>query len=188
MISGALGAATISGSRNAGRIARLPDRHDLASARLEAGGDDGDLDLPRRALVDHGAEDHVRVLSRFLADDRGRLVFRGSVIVSPPVMLTSTPFAPLIDTALRAEGSEDRHLCRFDRLFSPFDLPVPMRASPMPAMIERTSAKSRFMRPGVKNKGWKRPSSRAGCLVGHREGLGERRARPDDREEARRSG
>src|SRR5437660_9511606 len=58
----------------ADRDRRLVGRAAHAGAASDAGGDDGDPDLPGEPVVDRGAEDDVRVLGRRAADRLGGLV------------------------------------------------------------------------------------------------------------------
>ena len=71
-----------------------------------------------------------------------------SVRSLPPVMLIRTPFAPSIDVAIRS-GLQMALLAASAARFSPEARPVPMKAMPMPFMIDLTAAKSRLMRPGL---------------------------------------
>src|SRR5687768_14635183 len=65
---------------------------------------------------------------------------------APPVMLTSTPVAPAIDTLSRSGLAIACWAASIAR-FSPRPTPVPMRAEPPACMTVRTSAKSTFTRP-----------------------------------------
>ncbi len=71
-----------------------------------------------------------------------------SVMLGPPVMLTSTPRAPEISTS-SSSGLEMACFVASAARSGPSAIPVPMRASPMFAMIVLTSAKSRLTRPGT---------------------------------------
>ena len=66
---------------------------------VEAGGDDGDLDLPLHLRIDDRAEDDVGVLVRGFLDDRRRLAHLDQREVRPPVTLMMTPRAPLTDAS-----------------------------------------------------------------------------------------
>ena len=63
-------------------------------------------------------------------------------------MLTKMPVAPLIETS-SSKGEVIAIWAASIARFSPLPKPEPMRARPMPVMIERTSAKSTLMRPGT---------------------------------------
>ena len=65
---------------------------------------------------------------------------------SPPVMLTSTPVAPAMET-LSSSGLESAICAASTARFSPEPTPVPMMAAPPSFMTVRTSAKSTLMMP-----------------------------------------
>src|SRR4051794_3485580 len=56
------------------RTALAVEQAAAGTALVEAGGDDGHADLVAERIVDHGAEDDVRVARRCALDDLGRLV------------------------------------------------------------------------------------------------------------------
>ena len=120
----------------------------MAPRVVEAGRDDGDADLVAQRLVHHGADDDVGVaLRRFLPSALAASFTSWRARSAPPVMLISTPRAPL-DGRLLEQRARDRLLRRVDgAMLSPRAMPVPMSAMPMPDMIVRTSAKSRLIRP-----------------------------------------
>ena len=67
----------------------------------------------------------------------------------PPVTLMITPRAPLTD-APSSSGLEIARRAASIARSGPSATPVPIIASPMPAMIVLTSAKSRLIRPGTR--------------------------------------
>ena len=69
-------------------------------------------------------------------------------ISSPPVIETITPFAPCIDTP-SSSGLEIALSAASSARPSPSASPVPIIALPISCITERTSAKSRLMRPGI---------------------------------------
>ena len=93
---------------------------------------------------------------------------------SPPVMLSSIPVAPSI--ADSSSGEEIASLAASPARLSPADVPTPISAEPASAMIARTSAKSRLIRPGTVIRSvmpwtpWRRMSSalRKASLIGSR--------------------
>ena len=66
---------------------------------------------------------------------------------SGPVMFSSMPVAPLIDSSI--SGEVIAALAASIARFSPWPAPTPIRAEPASRMIVRTSAKSRLIRPGM---------------------------------------
>ncbi len=78
-------------------------------------------------------------------------------------MFMSTPVAP--DTVLSRSGDEIADFAASAARFSPDAVPMPMSDDPALAMIVRTSAKSRLMRPGTVMRSvmpctpWRRTSS-----------------------------
>ena len=71
-----------------------------------------------------------------------------SVMSSPPVMLISSPRAPLIEVSSSSGLEIAASAARMARL-SPSASPVPIMALPISAITVRMSAKSRFTRPGA---------------------------------------
>ena len=67
----------------------------------------------------------------------------------PPVTLMMTPRAPCTESSSRS-GLEIARLAACMARSSPSATPVPIMATPVPAMIVRTSAKSRLMSPGTR--------------------------------------
>ena len=67
---------------------------------------------------------------------------------SPPTIETMTPFAPRIDTP-SSSGLAIAFSAAWSARPSPSASPVPIIALPISPMTERTSAKSRLMRPGM---------------------------------------
>ena len=65
----------------------------------------------------------------------------------PPVMLSRMPVAPSTDSS--SSGEEIAALAASEARLSPAVEPMPISAEPASAMIARTSAKSRLMRPGI---------------------------------------
>ena len=114
---------------------------------LESRGDDGDPDLVAERVVDHRAEDDVRLGVRGLLYQRG-----GLVDLEQPEVGTAR------DRQQYAVRAVHRRLQqrRIDRLLgglhdrpSPRADPIPISAGPAPDMTHLTSAKSRLIRPGV---------------------------------------
>ena len=66
---------------------------------------------------------------------------------SGPVMFSSIPVAPLIDSSI--SGEVIAALAASSARASPEAEPTPIRAEPASRMIVRTSAKSRLIRPGI---------------------------------------
>jgi ABC-type nitrate/sulfonate/bicarbonate transport system permease component len=66
----------------------------------------------------------------------------------PPVTLMSRPRAPLIETS-SSNGLEIARWAASTARFSPATVAAPIMAIPISAMMVRTSAKSRLMRPGT---------------------------------------
>jgi hypothetical protein len=67
----------------------------------------------------------------------------------PPVTLMMTPLAPVTELS-SSSGLEMAFCAASIERFSPSATPVPIIATPMPAMIVFTSAKSRLMSPGTR--------------------------------------
>ena len=98
-------------------------------------------------LVDHGAEDDVRVLVRRLLDQRRGLVdlVQRQVGAAGDV---DQHAARAVDRDVLEQRARDRRAARRPRRGSrPRPTPVPISARPISFMIVRTSAKSRLMRP-----------------------------------------
>ncbi len=70
-----------------------------------------------------------------------------SPMSGPPLMLSSTPVAPSIDDS--RSGDDTAMRAASPARFGPSASPMPMSAEPASRMIVRTSAKSRFTRPGT---------------------------------------
>ena len=64
----------------------------------------------------------------------------------PPVTLINRPRAPLIETS-SSSGLEIARCAASTARFSPEALAAPIIAMPISAMIDRTSAKSRLIKP-----------------------------------------
>ena len=65
----------------------------------------------------------------------------------PPVTFSKIPVAPSIEASRR--GDETAARAASAARFSPDAMPMPINADPASRMIVRTSAKSRFTRPGT---------------------------------------
>src|SRR5262245_18915417 len=69
----------------------------------------------------------------------------------PPVKLIRMPLAPSIDVS-SSSGLATAFCAASSARCSPFPVPAPINAMPIPDMIVRTSAKSRLMSPGTRIK------------------------------------
>ncbi len=73
--------------------------------------------------------------------------------ISAPEMFTSTPSAPRMST-FSSRGELMAARAAVSARSSPSALPVPMSATPLSCMTERTSAKSRFTTWGFMMMSW----------------------------------
>ena len=105
-----------------------------------------DADDSLEALVERRAKDDVRVLVDLFANACRRLVELIERKVVAPVIEMSRP-RTFMDTSSRSGLAIAASAARC--AFSPEASPVPIMALPMPRMTDRTSAKSRLMRPSL---------------------------------------
>ena len=84
-----------------------------------------------------GSHDSVIKLEAAFASNNDKL--------GPPVTLSNTPFAPLIDVS--RSGDCIASLAASIALFSPTPKPIPISAEPRFAITVLTSAKSRLTKP-----------------------------------------
>jgi hypothetical protein len=105
-----------------------------------------------------------------------------SVMSRPPVMLISTPLAPFIDTS-SSSGLDGGFGRLHGAVLAGRLRPVPIIALPISRITERTSAKSRLIRPGMTIRSVMPRNARIQHLVGHAEGFGEGRLVVGDAEQ-----
>src|SRR5256886_2226678 len=96
---------------------------------VEPGGDHGHADLAVHGRVVHGAEDDLCLPPAASFTTSEIWVTSPSVRSSPPVMLMSTPVAPVIEM-LSSSGDEIACCTASIARFSPRPMPVPMIAAP----------------------------------------------------------
>ena len=132
----------------AARAARALLEPGRASGRVswspEARRDHGDPHLARRALVDDGTEDDVRVGMRGLRDGLGGLVDlpQRQVLAARDGEQDACARPRCV---VSSSGEDTAWAGGLDRPRSPVPMPMPSSAGPASDMIVRTSAKSRLM-------------------------------------------
>ena len=140
-----------------------PDRPRLG--HLEAGGDDRDLDHLLHGRVDDRAEDDVGLRVGQAVDELRGLgdLVQGDVLAARDV---DEDAVGALDRGVDEERAGDGLLGGFDGpVLAGGDARVPMKAMPMPFMMDLTSAKSRLIRPGLVMRSempwaaWRRMSS-----------------------------
>jgi hypothetical protein len=97
------------------------------------------MTIPKMMLASSWASVWIRVDASFTSK---------RVMSGLPVMFSRIPWAPWIVLSSRS-GDEMAFWAASTARLSPLDVPVPMRAIPIPDMMFFTSAKSRLMRPGT---------------------------------------
>ena len=135
------------GGREGEHLGRL--RRDIAGLGLDPGRDDRDADLAARSLLN--AEPQMMLASGSTSSLMWLAASSTSIrrMSSPPVIEMITPLAPFMLTAVE-QRIGDRLLRRLDRaIVARSASPVPIIALPISLITERTSAKSRLIRPGM---------------------------------------
>lgn len=117
-------------------------------AAIEARRDHGDANLVAEGVVDHRAEDDVRLgMHGLLHQARGIVDLEDAQVGTALDRQQHFPCAPSMDAS--SSGDATASSAALMARSAPLADPMPMSAEPAPCMTDFTSAKSRLISPGV---------------------------------------